>query len=57
MSWSCIPRVTDEQIALIRKRRKDGERLKSLAADFNLSVNYVCRVCNLRERTKVKASN
>lgn len=51
---SRIPKVSDSQVIAIRQRRKAGELLKVLAYDFGLNMNYVCRLCNFRDRKNAK---
>ncbi len=49
-------RVTNAEVIVMRERRAAGALLKELAYDFNLSLNYVCRIVNGRDRKNVKAS-
>ncbi len=53
---SAPPRVSHEQIAALRAKRKDGALLKELAHEFKLSLNYVCSICSNRERKQAKVS-
>ena len=53
---SRIPRISNEQIVTLRQRRQSGALLKELAYDFNLSMNYVCRICNFRDRKNAKVT-
>ena len=53
---SRAPRVPDARIAEMRQKRKQGALLKELAYEFGLSMNYVCRVINFRDRKNVKVS-
>lgn len=43
-------KLTNEQVAQIRERRKQGELLKVLSADFGVCMNYICRLTNYRDR-------
>ena len=39
-----MARLTSEQITDIRERRKSGEMLKTIAADYGISINHVCNI-------------
>ena len=46
-----MSKLTDEQVAEIRERRASGEMLKSIAADYGISINHVCNLAQGKRRT------
>lgn len=49
-TWRGRPRLTEAQIAEIRRRREGGESLRSLAAAFERDQGYISRLCREARR-------
>jgi hypothetical protein len=47
-------KLTDEDARQIRKRRKDGEKLRTIADSFDVAVSIISRIANGTRRGDVK---
>ena len=45
-------KLSDTQVLELRTRRRAGELLKIIAADFGVSLNYVATLCNHTQRAR-----
>lgn len=43
---NAMSKLTTEQVKEIRRRRLSGEMLKTIAADYGISINHVCNIAS-----------